>query len=62
MIDQTLKYLQASNDLIAQRKKITEQALIIAQQRKDLDFLRAQIEFLELKILRLTAPPVRMVG
>lgn len=42
--------------------KIKEQEKMIIAQANEITFLRAQIDFLEIKILRLTTPPARMVG
>lgn len=53
--DMTLRLLEASVKIAGLNKTIEAQ-------RQDINFLQAQIEFLETKILRLTTPPVRMMG
>lgn len=52
--DQTLRLLQASNDLAAQRATIKTQAATIADRDHDILLLRAQVEFLEARLLRET--------
>lgn len=56
------KQLELSIELVEGRKKLQEQKTIIARQAHEILTLNAQIEFLELKILRITTPPVRRVG
>lgn len=68
MTDNLLQQLQSSIDLIAQRKKLEAQGLQIIEQNKLLEHqrqkilsLHAQIDFLEIKLLRLSSP-ARRVG
>lgn len=60
--DQTLKLLQASNDLAAQRETIKKQAQIIAERDREIRSMRFHIAHLETRLLPEITPSQKAIS